>query len=377
MTTKRMLIMLILTGVVFGAVFGMKWFGTKMMNEYVDNMPVPPATISSAAAEAMEWPNELAAIGTLVAVNGTDVTTEIGGIVTKLHFESGDLVKRGDRLIELDADAERAELQQLKAQADLAELNRKRREQLYKLEAISKSDLDTVNAEANAAKAAVAAQAARLAHKDIRAPFDGRLGIRRVAIGQYLAAGSAIVTLQSVDPIDVDFSLPEQRSGSIETGFDVEVRVDAWPDETFTGEVLAIEPRVDTDTRNFLIRARLPNPDGKLRPGQFGQVALSLPGARNVLALPRTAINYSSYGVSVFVVVPIENPEEGRPDKEVVQRFVRLGEALGDYVAVTEGLEQGEEIATSGLLKLRNGQPVIINNETAPKTELNPRPEQG
>lgn len=377
MTTKRMLIMLILTGVVFGAVFGMKWFGNKMMNEFVDNMPTPPATISTAEAAPMTWANELRAIGTLVAVNGADVTTEIGGIVTRLYFESGEAVERGDPLIDLDADAERAELKRLQAQAELARLNLKRREQLFKLEAISKSELDTVRAEANAANAAVTAQAARLAQKEIRAPFAGRLGVRQVAVGQYLAPGTAIVTLQSLDPIDVDFSLPERRSGDVAPGYAVAVTVDAFPEQQFEGTVLAVEPQVDTDTRNFLVRARLPNPEQRLRPGQFGQVQLSLPGSRDVLAVPRTAINYSSYGTSVFVVRPRENPPEDQPDLEVTQRFVSVGDALGDYIAVTDGLTAGEEVATSGLLKLRNGQPVIINNDFVPETKLDPKPPRG
>jgi membrane fusion protein, multidrug efflux system len=377
MTTKRMILMLILTGLVFGAVFGMKWFGTKMMNEFVNNMPTPPATISSAKAEPMQWAREIDAIGTLTAVNGADVTTEIGGIVTALHFESGARVERGAPLLSLDADTERAELAQLRAQAELAELTRQRREKLLALEAISKSDYDAAAAEAAAARAAVAAQAARLAQKEIRAPFAGQLGIRRVAVGQFLSPGTAIVNLQALDPIEVDFALPEQQTAAVREGLPVRVAVDAWPQERFIGEILAVEPRVDAATRNFSLRARLPNPEGKLRPGQFGRVVVALPGVREVLAVPRTAINYSSYGTSVFLVVPVENPVEGQPALEVSQRFVRIGEALGDYVAVLDGLEAGDEIATSGLLKLRNRQPVILNNEQAPKTELNPRPAQG
>lgn len=376
MTTKRMLIMLILTGVVFGAVFGMKWFGTKMMNEYVNNMPTPPVTVSATTVKAMTWPNELTPIGTLIAVNGADVTSEVGGIVTRIHFESGAMVKRGDSLIELDADAERAELQRLRAQANLADTNRKRREQLFRQEAISKSELDMVIAESEAARAAVEAQAARLAQKEIRAPFDGRLGVRRVAVGQYLAPGTAIVNLQSLDPIDIDFSLPEQHLGDVDVGFDVAVKVDAWPGRTFEGEVMAVEPRIETATRNFLVRARMPNEDHQLRPGLFGQVTLSLAGARDVLAVPRTAINYSSYGTSVFVIEPVENPEEGRPDKSAAQRFVKVGDARGDFVEIVEGLKEGDEVATSGLLKLRNGQPVVIDYEQTPDAKLDPQPAQ-
>jgi membrane fusion protein, multidrug efflux system len=381
MTTKRMLIMLILAGVVFGAVFGMKWFGNKMMVQYLENMPVPPATISATEVQSMRWDNRLEAIGSLVPVNGAELTTEVGGIVTALHFESGQRIAKGALLVSLDARDERGELQRLQAQAELAELNRKRREQLYKLEAISKSDYDAAVAEANAAKAAAEAQAGRLAQKEIRAPFDGQLGIRRVNVGQYVSPGTALVSLQSLDPIDVDFTLPEQYTGRIEPGFKVGVRVESQPERSFDGEVLAVEPRIDAATRNFGVRARLPNPDGLLRAGQFGRVVLLLPGEREVLAIPRTAVEYSSYGTSVFVVrerkaADGQAPQQDQPTLEVVQRFVRLGDSRGDYVAVVDGLEVGAQIATSGLMKLRNQQPVIINNELAPNVQLEPNTPQ-
>ncbi len=389
MTTKRMLIMLVLAGLVFGAVFGAKWFGNKMMVDYLENMPIPPATISAAEAAVMKWDNRLEAIGTLVPVNGADLTTEVGGIVTAVHFESGQSVQKGAPLVSLDAQNERGELKRLEAQAQLTELNRKRREQLFKLEAISKSDYDAAVAEAAAAKAAVEAQAGRLALKEIRAPFSGHLGIRRVNVGQFVSAGTPIVTLQSLDPIDVDFNLPEQYTGSVDAGFRVRVGIDAHPDRVFEGEVLAVEPRVNASTRNFGVRARLPNPDGALRAGQFGRVTLNLPGERELIVVPRTAISYASYGNSVFVVQK-QKPKEGAEaekappgaeqgpttDLEVVQRFVQIGDSRGDFVAIVSGLKVGEQVATSGLLKLRNQQPVIINNENAPDAQLNPTPPQ-
>ncbi len=385
-----MILMLVGVIVVFGTVFGMKWFGIKMMNEYVDNMPVPPATISAAKVQTMSWDNRLEAIGSFVPVNGTDVTTEAGGIVTAIHFESGERVEKGARLVTLDAASERGEYQRLKAQAELAELNRVRREKLLKLEAISKSDYDAIVAEAKAAKAAVESQAAKLAHKDIRAPFSGVLGIRRVNVGQYLAAGTAIVTLQQLDPIFIDFSLPEQYTSMVQSGYKVSVTLDAYQDREFSGEILAVEPRVDQATRNFNVRAQIPNKDLTLRAGQFGRVRLSLPGERKLLVLPRTAISYDSYGTSVFVVQPRKvEPKPGaeakpageagqaEPELEVAQRFVRIGEARGDYVAVLDGLKEGEQVASSGLLKLRNQQPVIINNTLVPDTQLNPTPPEG
>lgn len=385
--TKRMIIMLALAGVVFGAVFGMKWFSNKMMNAYMDKMPVPPATISAGPAQTMTWDTRLEAIGSFVPVNGTEVTTESGGIVTGIHFESGAQVARGALLVTLDSANESAELKRLQAQAELAELNRSRREKLFELEAISKSDYDAAVSEANAARAAADAQRAKLAQKNIRAPFAGVLGIRKVNVGQFLAPGTAIVSLQSLDPIFFDFNLPEQQVSLALPGLPVKVRVDALPGEEFSGVVQAVEAQIDEATRNFKLRAQLDNAGLKLRPGQFGKLQLILPGERSLLVVPRTAISYNSYGTSVFVVQkkkdaapPPEKPMPGMPpwtDLEVVQRFVKTGDARGDYVAVAEGLKEGEQVATSGLLKLRNGQPVIINNSIQPKTELDPTPPQG
>lgn len=388
--TKRMIIMLLLITVVLGGVFGMKWFGNKMMNQYVDAMPLPTVTITAAPVAQMHWDNQLESIGSFVAVNGTDVTTEAGGIVTAIHFESGQSVQKGAPLLTLDADTERAELKRLQAQADLAELNRARREKLYKLEALPKSDYDAALSELNAARAAVAAQTARLAQKEIRAPFSGELGLRRVNVGQYLTAGAPIVSLQSLDPIDIDFALPEQFLGAVAPGYVVTARVEALPDQTFTGKVIALEPGVNADTRNFRLRARLPNPERKLRAGQFARVHLALPGRREVLVIPRTSINYDSYGSSVFVVQKKqEDPKALRPepmpgtpagpttDLETVQRFVKVGDARGDYVIVVEGIKQGETIATSGLLKLRNHQPVLIDDKAVPDTRMDPKPAEG
>ena len=390
--TKRMIIVLVACALLFGSVFGAKFFMTKMMNQYVDSMPVPAATVSVGAVQAMTWDNKLEAIGTLVPVNGADVTAEVGGIVTQVLFESGRQVEKGARLLTLDSATELGELNRLKANAELSELNRVRREKLFKLEAIAKSDYDAAVSEANAAKAAVQSQSALLAKKDIRAPFAGQLGIRRVTVGEYLQPGTAIVTLQSVDPIEFDFDLPEQYVGVVQPGFKVTVSVDSYPGVGFEGAVLAIEPRVDVATRNFKLRARMPNPDRKLTPGQFGRVKLALPGERNLLVVPRTAISYSSYGSAVFVVekkpaaaagsdaAQAEKKPAADPaappatDLMVIQRFVKLGEVRGDFVAVIEGLKPGEQVATSGLLKLRNEQPIVINNSIQPELQLNPKP---
>ncbi|MGQ0501046.1 MAG: efflux RND transporter periplasmic adaptor subunit [Panacagrimonas sp.] len=394
MTTKRMIIMLVLALLLFGGVFGMKYMGKKGMNEMFDSMPIPAATISAGPAKAMTWDNRLEANGTLVAVNGTNVTTEAGGIVMAIHFESGAEVKKGARLLTLDAANETGEMERLKAQAELSKLNLARREKLLKLEAISKSDFDTAQAEYNAAAASIAAQQALLAQKDIRAPFNGQLGIRQVNVGQYVAPGTPIVSLQSVDPIEFDFTLPEQHLAQVLSGQKVLVAIDAYPGTEFGGAVTAVEPRIDESTRSFRVRARLPNPDHRLHAGQFGRVKLALPGERNILAIPRTAVSYSSYGTSVFVIqkkkpapaaegakAPAPPPAApgapgapAAPELEVVQRFIRVGEARGDFVAVLEGLKPDEQVATTGLLKLRNQQPVVIDNRLVPDAQLNPMP---
>ncbi len=378
---KRMIIVLGSVLAVFALVFVMKWFGNKGMAEYLENMPTPPATISVAEVASMRWDNGLEAIGTLVPVNGAELTTESGGIVTAIHFESGAQVEKGALLVTLDSGNELGDLKRLQAQADLAELNRKRREQLYKLEAISKSDYDAAKAEANAAKAAVEAQVGKVGQKEIRAPFAGQLGIRKVNVGQFVSPGTPMVSLQSLDPVDVDFSLPEQYTGAVKPGYKVSVKVDANPDRAFAGEVLAIEPRVSESTRNFGVRARLPNPDGLLRAGQFGRVELDLPGEQQMLVVPRTSISYASYGASVFIVRD-RKPAEGQtlgadePKLEVVQKFVKIGEGRGDFVAVLDGLVAGDRVATSGLVKLQNNQPIIINNDLAPNSQLEPKTPQ-
>ena len=376
--------MLVLSTVVFGGVFGMKWFGNKAMNDYMNNMPTPAVTVASSKAESMSWPNRLAAVGSLVAVNGADLTAEVDGVVSAIHFESGDIVKRGDLLLTLSAASEQGELKRLQAQAELAELNRARKAQLYNGKSISKAELDTAIAETNVALAAVEAQKGRLAQKIVTAPFDGKLGIRRVNVGQYLGMGAPIVTLQKLDPINVDFSLPEHYLGNLTTGLAVSVGVDAYPDEIFQGKILAIEPKVNPNTRNFDVRARLANTDLQLKPGLFATVTITLPGENVLTVIPRSAVNYTSYGDSVFVVQKSEDPvpvdeQEGMAEAglEVVQRFITLGEARGDYIAVTTGLEVGTEVASTGLLKLRNKQPVIIDNSNAPMPELDPAPPAG
>ncbi|WP_027872719.1 efflux RND transporter periplasmic adaptor subunit [Spongiibacter marinus] len=373
--TKRMVVMLAISGVVFGGVFGMKWFGNQMMNEFIDNMPTPPVTISSTTVTPQQWVARLNAVGSLVAVKGADLTAEVDGTITKISFESGQSVEAGTELLSLESVAERGELARLEAQAKLAEIEQRRREKLYKRGTISKSEYDTALAETNVAKAAVEAQRGRLNLKTLRAPFSGELGIRRVALGQYLRAGDKIVTLQSLDPIELDFSLPEKQLGKVNPGRSIEIVVDALGGRQFSGEIIAVEPKIDAQTRNFDVRARFANPEKVLKPGLFAKVTVNLGEPTQVLVLPKTAIQYSSYGDSVFVIRQQEGGDAEALD--VIQRFVTLGEARGDFIEVISGVKEGDEVASTGLLKLRSGQPVTIDNTLRPKPSLTPAPPQG
>src|SRR5690625_2122947 len=348
--TRRMLIMLVLTGLLFGSVFGMKWFSDRMLTDYLDAMPVPPATISTATAETMSWQRRLQASGSLNPVQGAEITTEVSGVVTAVHFEAGAWVEKGDPLLTLDPRVERGELARLEAQLELAELNRKRVSELYERATVSRREHDAAQAELRSAQAAVDAQAGRLAQRELVAPFSGRLGIRRANVGEYLEQGTPVVTLQSLDPIDADFTLPERHLGALRPGYPVGIRVAAFPDREFRGEVLAVEPRVNASTRNFLVRARLANPDHELVPGQFVQARVELPGENTVVVVPRTAIHYTSYGASVFVVgrqsEPPPKPDQTLPgmppytDLEVSQRFEAGG---GTATAGIEDLDVAEE----------------------------------
>ena len=374
---KRMMWMLIGTGIVFGGVFGMKWFGGKMMNQYFDNKALPAATISSAAAKSEVWAASLSGVGSVVASNGADVTTESGGIIAALHFESGARVKKGDLLVSLSAATEQADVQRLQAQANLAKSEFSRLERLYKLDAISKSELDRAQADLSAARAGADAQRAKLAQKQIRAPFSGQLGIRQVNVGQYLSAGTPIVSLQAINPVFVDFTLPEQNQAAVQNGQTVSVVVDSQPGRKFSGVISAIEPMMDSKTRNFKVRARFNNADEALRPGLFARASIGLANTASVVTIPQTSVSYNPYGNSVYVIQSVKGKSaDGKVTDELVvrRRFVKTGETRGDLVVVTDGLKAGEQVATSGLLKLQNDSKVKINNTVQPSASATPTP---
>ncbi|KAF0810912.1 RND family efflux transporter MFP subunit [Alcanivorax sp. S71-1-4] len=371
---KRFIIVIAACVVVFGGVFALQMMLRKGMNDFFDNMPMPAASVTAAEAQSFTWERGISAVGTARAVNGTQLTTQAAGIVTEIRFNSGDMVKKGDILLRLDDATDRAELQALRAAAELSRLELERTRRLQNQGSVSKAELDRAQSQSDQAQGSLNTQEARVAQKTIRAPFDGQLGIRQVDLGEYVAAGAPVVSVQQLSPIYIEFSLPEQRLSELALDLEVDVTVDAWPDDTFTGSITAIEPGIDRSTRNFTAQATLANEDGKLRSGMFARVNVDLGEAEQVLAVPQTAISYNPYGNAVFVIVEKQN-DAGETQLVVNRRFVRTGRTRGDYVAIVEGLEEGDRIATSGLLKLNNNATVTISEDVNLDPQLEPTPD--
>lgn len=356
---KRMILMLAATAVVFGLIFGYKAVVNHFMNDYFENMPVPPATITATEVREAEWTPTTEAVGSFAAVNGAELTTELGGIVRAVHFDNGQRVEQGQRLISLDVEADQAELERLQAVARLAELERERFERLYRQNSVSEADLQRAESETAQARAAVRAQEARIRQKMLRAPFDGTTGIRQVNVGQFVSPGTPMVAVEQLQPIYLNFELAEGRLADVEEGDEISAVVDAFPEMDFSGRITAVEPRVSEATRTFRVQATLDNAEGLLRPGMFGRVRLETGVADKVRVVPQTAVKFNPYGNAVFVI------EESDGELRVGQRLIQTGARRGDLVAVTDGLEPGERVATSGLLKLRNEAVVEINEDAA------------
>ncbi|QDA57667.1 efflux RND transporter periplasmic adaptor subunit [Thermomonas aquatica] len=380
-TRKRMILMLISALVVFGGVFGIKAMIGAQTNKFFDNMPQPAVAVSSANARIQAWSDDAEAVGTFVAVNGADVTTESGGVVRSIEFAAGQPVRAGAVLVRLNAANELATLRSLEAAARLAKVQADRWQKLGKDKLVSLDEVQSRVTGAATAQAQVDAQRALIEQKTIRAPFSGVLGIRKVNLGQFVSPGDAIVSLQQLDPIYLDFSLPEQRIGQLVEGSMIRATVDAMPGVVFDGKVTAIEPLVDPNTRNFKAQATVQNPDGKLRPGSFAHVGFALGGERQVVVIPQTAVSFNPYGNAVFVISKVKRKDgetdmQGKPltgDKLIVtQRFIKTGATRGDLIAVTDGLKPGEQVVTSGLLKLRNDAEVTINNKVQPSADAAP-----
>jgi membrane fusion protein (multidrug efflux system) len=371
---KRMIIMLVVVAIVFGGIFGWDLFKAHMVAKYMANMPVPSQAVTAQKATVATWNPELHSVASLRAVQGVDVTTEVAGIVKQIKFKSGDEIKAGTVLVQLEADADNAKLRGLQAQVKLAQINYDRDRGLLARRIASQAQVDTDRSQLDNARAQADQQAALVAKKTIRAPFSGRLGIRQIDVGQYLAAGANIVTLQALDPLYADFSLPQQDLSKTRVGQPITLTTNAFPDVKFEGKITAINPKVDPGTRNFAVEASLANPDHKLAPGMFGTVAVELPQQQNVITLPQTAITYNPYGDTVYVIEDKGKDGKGNPKLIAQQRFVTTGETRGDQVEIEKGVKVGDQVVTSGQIKLRNGSPVTINNKVQPTNNPAPMP---
>jgi membrane fusion protein (multidrug efflux system) len=315
----------------------------------------------------------LPAVGSVTPAQGVVVAPEIGGTVAEIAFESGASVNKGDLLVRLDTSSEEAQLRAAEATAQLAKANLDRARELRQSNTNSPAELDAADAQAKQAQAQADSIRAIIAKKTIRAPFTGSLGLRLVNLGQVVKEGEPISTLQTLDPIYVNFSVPQQQLALLTVGSAVNARSDAAPGQTFSGQINAISPEVDQATRNVRVQATLSNAGGKLRGGMFAGVEIVLPTASRVLAIPATAVLYAPYGDSVFVLDE-KKDATGKPGKVLRQQFVRLGETRGDFVSVVDGLKAGETVVTSGVFKLRSGMPVVVDNTLAPDSQLAPQP---
>jgi len=358
MYIRIILVVLLLAGV-FGGIFGWKQHTARQMAAAQAGGP-PPAVIAAAPAEFETWQPYLQVVGSLTAVAGIEVTSEVGGQISAIQFVSGQQVQEGELLLELDNETDQAALRGLLAERTLARLKFERVAKLVKDKSVSKSDYDEARATLDSAEAQMAAQSAIIEKKRIRAPFDGRLGISRVDLGEYLTPGAPIVPLEKLDPIYVDFMLPERELARVQTGQQLEIRVQAYPEETFQGGIAAIDPGVHVGSRSFRVRGELANPGQRLRPGMFADVRVFLPQEDQVLTVPDTAISHAPYGDSVFVI------EQQEGAQVVNRRRIETGRTRSGRVAVLSGLKPGERVVSAGHNKLRSGQAVVIDDKPAP-----------
>jgi membrane fusion protein (multidrug efflux system) len=371
---KRMVIMLVAVAVVFGGIFGFQAFKAVMIKKFITALSNPPQTISASTAATSEWQPKIEAVGSLRAVRGADLSLETSGVVESISFNSGDDVQEGATLLKLRTADDVARLESLKAMAELNAITLDRAQRLLKTQAVSQAQLDSDAANLKNAKAQVDQQQAIIDKKILRAPFAGHLGIRAVDLGQYLGAGTPIVTLQALDPIYVDFFVPQQSVDQVRLGQQVTIKVDAYKDQPFAGEISAVNPKVDISNRNVQIRAILKNPDHRLLPGMYATVDIAVGSPATYVTLPQTAISYNPYGDTVYVVESKGNDGEGKPQFVARQTFVTIGPTRGDQVAILRGVEAGDTIVTAGQIKLHNGSVVMIDNSVTPTAEAAPVP---
>jgi membrane fusion protein (multidrug efflux system) len=371
---KPLMIMIVIVAAILAGVFLWQGFIAKFTKKFMTAAAATPQTVSTIIAAEDKWQSRLQATGSLRAVRGADLSSLASGIVDEIHFDSGNDVPAGKLLLRLRPIDDYAILQQLEAAAELANQNLKRDREQFAAQAIAQANIDSDVSTLKSANAQVAAQHALIEQKFVRAPFAGRLGIRQVDLGQYLAAGTAIVTLQALDPMLVDFYLPQQAISQIKVGQAVSALVDTYPGATFSGAIEAINSKVDAASRTVQVRAALHNPDRRLLPGMYATVSIAAGAAADCITLPNAAITYNPYGDTVFVVTQSGVDGNGKPRSVVQQRFVKLGATRGDQVAVLSGIKSGETVVTAGQMKLRNGTAVAINNELTPPNAINPNP---
>jgi membrane fusion protein, multidrug efflux system len=371
---KRMVIMLVAVAIVFGGIFGFQVFKGIMIKKFITALSNPPQTISVAKAAYSDWQTKIEAIGSLRAVKGADLSLEVSGVVESISFNSGDDVEEGAPLLKLRTADDIARLHSLEAMAELSDITYERDQKQFKMQAVSQATLDADSANLKNAQAQVAQQQAIIDKKLLRAPFSGHLGIRAVDLGQYLGPGTVIVTLQALDPIFADFFVPQQAVAQVHLGQTVTVKIDAFKDQTFTGEISAINPKVDTGSRNVQVRATLENHDHKLLPGMYATVDITTGSPQSYITLPQTAITYNPYGDTVYVVESKGNDADGKPELTARQTFVTVGQTRGDQVAVLKGVEDGDRVVTAGQIKLHNGSVVLIDNSVTPTADAAPVP---
>jgi membrane fusion protein (multidrug efflux system) len=375
---KRMAVMLIAVLGLIGVVVGWNLLTASMIRKSLAEGHVPPATVSTMTAHAQDWQEAVTGVGSLRAVRGVDLSTEIAGLVRRLNFVSGADVAPGAVLVELNSDAERAQVDTLKVAVELAEITLNRDREQLTVQAVSQATIDNDEADLRSKKAQLAQMRATLEKKTILAPFAGRLGITTVAPGQYLNAGDKIVSLQAINPIYLDFYLPQQQISRVTRGQPVTVTTDAWPGRDFAGKISALNSTVDAATRNIQVEATISNPDRALLPGMYAKVNVQIGGVQRFITLPQAAVTYNPYGASVFLAQPSGPAKAGAGEPALVasQTFVTLGPTRGDQVAVIKGIQEGDTVVTSGQMKLRPGTPLIVNNAVVPRNDPNPKPQE-
>ncbi len=365
------------------AIKGSQIGGLIAMGKAMEKSGPPPEFVATAVAETQKWEGTISAVGNIAPVKGVAVSNDAPGVVTRIGFESGALVREGQVLVELDTSVERAQLSSTQARLELAKLTASRSRALVQSNAIAPAQLDNDEAQLKATTSDIEGMKAQIARKIIHAPFTGRLGIRNVNLGQYLNPGTAITVLEAIDQVYVDFPLPQQRLAEVKEGMPVRVTLDASNGSgTWEGTVKAIDPTVDPATRTLKLRATVPNKEEKLRPGMFANVTLVLPERASQVIVPGTAVIHASYGDSVFVVEDkkADSPGAstapgGQPIKIARQQFVRVGDARGDFVSILDGVKSGDPLVVAGAFKLRNGAPIVVDNSVTAKPQLHPTPE--